>query len=64
MAKIAVLQVVVAVAEYEDFVIYCYFRPLFVQNGGNKVPFLPLSILFQGHTLETLREGWRLHCGS
>lgn len=37
------LQVVVTVAEYEDFVIYCYFRPLFGQNGGNKVPFLPLS---------------------
>ena len=58
------LQMVVAVGEHEEFVIYCYFRPLFGQYGGNKVPFLPLSILFQGHTLETFREGWRLHCGS
>lgn len=42
MAKIALLHVVVAVAEHEDFVIHCCFRPLFDQNGRERVPFLPL----------------------
>lgn len=45
MAKIAMLHVVVAVAEHEDSVIHCYFRPLFGQNGRERVPFLPLSFI-------------------
>lgn len=39
---------VVAVAEYEDFVIYCYFRPLFGQNGGTKFPFFHCLFYFKG----------------
>lgn len=45
MAKIAMLHVVVAVAEHEDSVIHCYFRPLFGQNGRERVPFLPLPFI-------------------
>lgn len=56
MAKIAVLHVVVAVAEHEDSVIHCYFRPLFGQNGRGRVPFLPLSFISRAHLGDTQRR--------
>lgn len=49
MAKIAMLHVVGAVAEHEGFVIHCCFRPLFGQNGRERVPFFPHFFICRAH---------------
>lgn len=43
------LHMVVAVAEHEDFVMHCYFRPLFGQNGRERVPCLPLLFISRAY---------------
>lgn len=47
--KNTMLHVLVAVAEHEDFVIHCYFRPLLGQNGRERFPFLPLLFISRAH---------------
>lgn len=63
MAKIAMLHVVVAVTEHEDFVIHCYFKPLSGQNGRQRVPFLPLFFISRGY-LGDVQRRWGMHYGS
>lgn len=56
MAKTAKLHVAVAVAEHEDFVIHCYFKPLSGQNGRQRVPFLPLFFISRAYLGDVQRR--------